>query len=89
MRRLGRVLHLSSVTGRLIVRGANGEAVEKKGYVTDATGRVIGIIDEVFGPITRPYYAVKTPKNTRIESYIDQNVFVLVRSDKKKNRRRY
>jgi rRNA processing protein Gar1 len=89
MRRLGKVLHVSNVTGRLIVRGAHGDQVEKKGYVIDGTGHVIGTIDEVFGPVARPYYAVKVPRTAGIEAYIDQNVFVLIRNERKQHRRNH
>jgi len=57
LRKLGKVLHYSKVSKRLIVKSKEAEPV--RGYVADKTGYIIGKVDEVFGPTNEPYFAVK------------------------------
>ena len=57
MRRLGRVLHLSSATGNLIVKAQMAPRIGEKVY--DGELRLIGSVFDVFGPVTSPYVAVK------------------------------
>ncbi len=74
MRKLGKALHVSSVTKRLIVRSSGQEALQ--GYVADKTGYVIGRVDEVFGPVFKPYYAVKVFPKVDPSKYIDEELYV-------------
>lgn len=74
MRRLGKVLHFSKVSKRLIVRANMPGAF--KGYVVDRTGYVIGEVEEVFGPVDKPYYALKPSPKIDPSKYVGEEVFI-------------
>jgi len=57
LRRLGRVLHVSSMTGNIIVKAQTLPRVGEKVY--DGELRFIGSVFDVFGPVSSPYVAVK------------------------------
>lgn len=86
MKKLGKVLHVSPVTKRLILRCS--EQLLPKGYVVDATGFVVGKIDDVFGPVTRPYCAVKLARGIDPEKYVGSQLFVVDVAEKFKNLRK-
>lgn len=56
-RRLGKVLHLSSNGGNLILKAEIGVSIGEP--VTDKDRRVVGRVFDVFGPVSNPYVAVK------------------------------
>ena len=57
MRRLGKILHVSSMTGHLIVKAQTVPRVGEKVY--DGELRLVGSVFDVFGPVESPYVAVK------------------------------
>ncbi|RLI14078.1 MAG: H/ACA RNA-protein complex protein Gar1 [Candidatus Hecatellales archaeon] len=57
MRRLGRILHVSSMTGHLIVKAQTVPRIGEKVY--DGELRPVGLVFDVFGPVESPYVAVK------------------------------
>lgn len=65
MRRLGRVLHVSSMTGNLIVKAKITPKIGEKVY--DGQLKPVGFVFDVFGPVESPYVAVK-PLNPQAET---------------------
>jgi len=57
LRRLGKVLHLSPMTGNLIVKAQVTPRIGEKVYNGEL--RLIGFVFDVFGPVSSPYVAVK------------------------------
>jgi len=86
LRKLGKVLHFSNVSKRLIVK-SRGPGVSK-GYVVDRTGYVIGVVDEVFGPVDQPYYALRPSKRIDPEKYVGEEVFIASNQTRKNTERR-
>lgn len=86
MRKLGKVLHVSKVTRRLIVKSYNTSV--SKGYVVDRTGYVVGRVDDVFGPIDAPYYAVKPSPNIDPAKYVGEEVFIAPEVERAEGKRR-
>ena len=64
MRRLGKVLHLSSMTGHPIVKARTTPRIGEKVYSGDL--KPIGYVFDVFGPVDAPYVAVK-PLNSQLK----------------------
>lgn len=58
MKRLGKVLHLSK-SRSLIVRLASEPSIDVGSKVLDSKLREVGIIQDIFGPVTSPYVAIK------------------------------
>lgn len=86
MKRLGKVLHFSKVSKRLIVRSHLPGAF--KGYVVDRTGYVIGEVEEVFGPTDKPYYALKPSPKIDPLRYVGEEVFIAPKTSKDAPKRR-
>ena len=63
MRRLGRLLHQSPMTGNLIVKAVNLPRIGEKVY--DGEMRLIGFVYDIFGPVRSPYVSVK-PRNPNL-----------------------
>lgn len=85
MRRLGKVLHVSKVSKRLIVRSNIAGAL--KGYVVDRTGYMIGEVDEVFGPADGPYYAVRPSRKVDPAKYVGEEVFIAPHEEREPKKR--
>ncbi|MEM3670849.1 MAG: hypothetical protein QW767_03790 [Thermoprotei archaeon] len=84
MRRLGNGSHVSAVTKRLIVRA---HAVEDgKLYCVDSSGFVIGVVDEFFGSVSKPYAAVKCVNGVDPEKYVGKPLFYAAVSQPGKRR---
>lgn len=76
MNELGEVLHLAK-SGRLIVK-MSAATSEKKVIgmpVVDSTGKQIGKIQEIFGPVVSPYASVQ-PSREKLTSIIGTKVFI-------------
>jgi rRNA processing protein Gar1 len=86
MRKLGKVIHYSSVTKRLIAKAA--DQVEMQGYGVDLNGYVVAKIDEVFGPVSKPYYALKPSKKIAPLKYVGEQLFFLPQAAVKRPKRR-
>ncbi len=50
-------------TGTLTVRAPGPDVVPERSRVADERGDVRGVVVRVFGPVARPYYAVR-PRRT-------------------------
>jgi RNA-binding protein len=73
---LGEILHVAK-SGRVIVK-ISVAAREKKAtgkLVMDATGRQIGRIQEIFGPVISPYASVQ-PSRLKLSDIIETKVFI-------------
>ncbi len=58
MKRLGKILHLSK--SRSLILKLESDAIPKLGsQVWDSKLKQVGVVYDVFGPITAPYVAVK------------------------------
>ncbi|AEH61014.1 H/ACA RNA-protein complex component Gar1 [Methanosalsum zhilinae DSM 4017] len=85
MRRLGKVLHLTSQQN-IIVRGKAQEDSVKtsdlpkiNSVVVDKSVEKIGKINNVFGPINNPYYSVKPLKGlnvAQLKLLVNERVYV-------------
>jgi RNA-binding protein len=76
MNELGEVLHTAK-SGRLIVK-MSAATSEKKVIgmpVVDSTGKQIGKIQEIFGPVVSPYASVQ-PRREKLTSFIGTKVFI-------------
>jgi len=76
MNELGEVLHMAK-SGRLIVKIIGTATSEKKVIgmpVFDSTGKQIGKIQEIFGPVVSPYASVQ-PSRERLTGIIGK-VFI-------------
>jgi len=58
LKRLGKILHLSK-SRSLIVKLASEPSIDVGSKVLDSKLREVGIIQDIFGPVTSPYVAVK------------------------------
>jgi RNA-binding protein len=87
LRKLGKVLHYSKVSKRLIVKSKEAEPV--RGYVADKTGYIIGKVDEVFGPTNEPYFAVKPYSKIEPTKYVGEEVFLVPYSEQKVKKREW
>lgn len=58
MKRLGKILHLSK-SRSLIVKLASEPSIDVGSKVLDSKLREVGIIQDIFGPVTSPYVAIK------------------------------
>jgi RNA-binding protein len=71
---LGEVMHLSK-SGRIIVRlQKDGKQIKNGQLLVDASGKRIGKVIEVIGPVKAPYASV-APFTDRIKKIIGTNVF--------------
>jgi RNA-binding protein len=71
---LGEVMHLSK-SGRIIVRlQKDGKKMKSGQLLVDASGKRIGKVIEVIGPVKAPYASV-APFTDRIKKIIGTNVF--------------
>ena len=74
MNELGEVMHLSK-SGRIIVRlRKDGKKINSGQLLVDASGKRIGKVIEVIGPVKAPYASV-APFTDRIKKIIGTNVF--------------
>ena len=80
MRRLGKLLHKSLMTGNLIVKAVTVPKIGEKVY--DGEMRLIGFVYDVFGPVKSPYVSVK-PRNPNV---LQRPVKSLFLADKAKGR---
>jgi RNA-binding protein len=72
-RRLGKVLHISSNSGNLILKA---EAIASIGEpVTDGGERPVGRVFDVFGPVSNPFIAVK-PESDRPEKLVGRYLYL-------------
>jgi len=58
LKRLGKILHLSK-SRSLIVKLASEPSIDVGSKVLDSKLREVGVIQDIFGPVTSPYVAIK------------------------------
>lgn len=61
MKKLGKILHISEVTGNLIVKSTYTPKIGAK--VFDGELKEIGVVFDVFGPTNSPYVSIKPTSN--------------------------
>lgn len=76
MKRLGAVLHKSK-HGFLILRSNFAPSIGEKVY--DNSGKPVGEIYDVFGPITKPYISVKLNREFKKKSshFVRETLYIL------------
>jgi len=74
LKRLGKVSHISSHR-KLILRSEFAPKIGDVVVTKDLTE--IGKISDVFGPVSRPYIAVKPNENSSLDSLVGQPLYVL------------
>ena len=56
--RIGTVMHISRASGNLILESRPSAKIGET--VTDAKGKRVGVVFDVFGPVSSPYASVRT-----------------------------
>jgi len=72
LKRLGKVLHVSSSKRLVIVAEAN---IPIGTQVFDSKLKVVGSVADIFGPVKKPYVTVK-PSVDKPEQYVGQILYV-------------
>ncbi|RLI05405.1 H/ACA RNA-protein complex protein Gar1 [Candidatus Bathyarchaeota archaeon] len=63
MKKLGKILHISTLTGNLIVKSSRQPKIGTK--VFNGEFKEVGVVFDVFGPVSSPYISVKPTSNYR------------------------
>ena len=71
-RKLGTVLHLSSSSGNLILKAESNVRIGDA--VHDDDGKKVGTVFDLFGPVSKPFMAVK-PRVDDPERYVGEPLF--------------
>jgi len=71
--KLGTVLHLSKSSGNLILKAERNVRIGDK--VFDDNGNKIGIVFDLFGPVSNPFVAVK-PGQVHPDRYVGGSLFM-------------
>ncbi len=74
MKRLGKVLHVSS-SGNLIVKASTVPEIGSD--VVDEALRKIGFVYDVIGPVGSPYVAVKPLEGIDLSNYAGKSLYIL------------
>jgi len=69
---LGTGIHISSVSGNLILKAEKNVGLGEPIY--DGKGRKIGIVFDIFGPVSSPFIAVKATVASP-ERYVGEPLF--------------
>ena len=81
MKKLGRVLQVSKVTGNLLVKSDFEPKIGTR--VFDKEPKHVGIVFDIFGPISSPYVSIK-PTTGNHEKLVSQTLFLLEEKMRKK-----
>ncbi|WP_268541072.1 H/ACA ribonucleoprotein complex subunit GAR1 [Candidatus Nitrosotenuis cloacae] len=88
MQEVGEIIHLAS-SGRVIIRLSR--QLDEGDYVCDESGRRIGKVTELIGPVSGPYASAISLTNN-IKKYVGTTVYFLdepaIRHDRTRRRRR-
>jgi len=86
LQRLGRVLHVTP-SRNMVVRAEMSPKIGEK--VVDEKLKQVGTVFDVFGPVSKPYVAVK-PSTEDPKTLVNQNLYVdsSAKNHKEKRRRR-
>ena len=85
MKRLGRVLHISS-SRHLILRAEISPKIGNK--VIDENLKTVGTVFDVFGPVSSPYVSVKTT-TSEPQHLIERTVYTIPSARRRKEKRKY
>jgi len=86
LQEIGEIMHLAS-SGRVIIRLTG--LLDEGDYVCDNTGRRIGKVTELIGPVSAPYASAISLTNN-IKKYVGAKVYFLEEPVMKRNKsRRY
>ncbi len=85
MKRLGKVLHVSS-TGNIVLRAVRVPEIGTK--VVDERMKEIGAVYDIIGPVGSPYVLVKPGKDINPELLHGKPLYVLKLDERKRTRRR-
>ncbi|MBS7658211.1 MAG: Gar1/Naf1 family protein [Candidatus Bathyarchaeia archaeon] len=75
MRRLGKILHASK-SRSLILKLEKPPPPKLGSKVFDEKLKEVGIVTDVFGPVSSPYISIK-PSVTKLENYVGKTVYTL------------
>ena len=75
MRRLGKVLHVSS-RGSIVLRTDKTPPIGKEARVLDKKAQDIGFVIDVFGPVKSPYVSVRPRKNVDAKKLVGQMLYL-------------
>ncbi len=76
MRRLGKVLHVSS-RGSLVLRTDKTPPMGKQARVLDKKAQEIGIIIDVFGPVKSPFVSIRPKGNIDPQKLVGQMLYLV------------
>lgn len=85
MKRLGRVLHVSS-SRNLILKAENSPKIGNK--VVDENLKFVGTVFDVFGPVFQPYVSVK-PVTSEPQRLIRNTLYTIPSARRRKEKRKY
>ncbi|MFP3985757.1 MAG: Gar1/Naf1 family protein [Candidatus Bathyarchaeia archaeon] len=85
MKRLGRVLHVSS-NHSLILKAENLPQIGDR--VVDATLEPVGKVSDVFGPVPSPYVAVKSA-SSKPQQLVENTLYTIPPTVGRKEKRQY
>ena len=74
MKRLGKILHLSK-SRSLIVKMDSKQHVAVQSKVLDSKLKEIGIIQDIFGPVSSPYVSIR-PASSDPSSLVGKMVYI-------------
>ena len=85
MKRLGRVIHVSS-SQNLILKAEGMPKIGAK--VVDENLKFVGSVFDVFGPVSSPYVTVK-PVTLEPQQLIENTLYTIPSTRRRKEKRRY
>jgi len=84
LQRLGRVLHVTP-SRNVVVRTEMPPRIGEK--VVDEKLKPFGTVFDVFGPVSKPYVAIK-PRTKDPQTFVNQNLYVIPNARNHRERRR-
>jgi len=83
LQRLGRVLHVSS-SGNMILKAEKPPRIGDR--VVDQSLKPVGVVFDVFGPVSSPYVAVK-PQTEESRNLVDHTLYSVSSPQPKRKKR--
>lgn len=75
MKRLGKVLHISS-RGSIILRVDKTPPIGSKSIVMDKQAQEIGTIVDIFGPVVNPYIVIRPRRDFNPQKLVGQMLYL-------------
>lgn len=76
MRRLGKVLHVSS-RGSIVLRTDKTPPIGKEARVFDKKAQEVGFVIDVFGPVKSPYVSIRPKKSLDPKKFVGQMLYLV------------